>query len=113
MLNELCSQKFLLRESGSGTRKAVDEYCEAHGITLTTPMVIQSNEAIRLGVASGLGLAILSEHTLEHTPMSNIRILNIIDFPLVTHWQAVPAKHRQMSPATVAFKQALLNMETS
>ncbi|MEG3767437.1 LysR substrate-binding domain-containing protein [Alteromonas sp. 14N.309.X.WAT.G.H12] len=110
-LQTLSQYKFLLREFGSGTRRAIQEYCDDNGITFNNPMIIESNEAIRLAVTSGLGLAILSEHTLAQTPTDGVKILNVTDFPLVNHWQAVTVKHRQISLAAQAFHRALLNVE--
>ena len=103
--------KFLLREYGSGTRRAIQDYCDSKGLVFPNSMIIESNEAIRLAVTSGLGLAILSEHTLAHTPPDSVKVLKVKGFPLVNHWQAVTVKHRQISLAAQAFQKALLNVE--
>ena len=110
-LDALKQHKFLLREFGSGTRRAIQDYCDAKGFVFPNSMIIESNEAIRLAVTSGLGLAIISEHTLAQMPKESVRILRVKDFPLVNHWQAVTVKHRQISLAAQAFKRALLNVE--
>ncbi|WP_100642749.1 LysR family transcriptional regulator [Alteromonas facilis] len=106
-LSTLAEKRFLLREPGSGTRKLVDDYCQSHGITLKNPMVIESNEAIRLSVATGLGLAIISEQTLAHTPADDVKILHVTDFPLHNYWQAVTLNSRPESLAASGFKQFL------
>ncbi|MCU7553244.1 LysR family transcriptional regulator [Alteromonas sp. ASW11-19] len=106
-LAALASCKFLLREAGSGTRRAIEEYCVKHDIELSRTMIVESNEAIRLAVASGLGLAILSEHTLAHGPDEQVKVLNVNDFPLRNQWQAVTVKSRPMSLATRAFLDQL------
>ncbi len=103
----LSNQRVLLREPGSGTRKLVDEYCRLHSIEFGQPMVIESNEAIRLAVATGLGIAIISEHTLAHTPTDDVKLLNIEGFPLHNHWQAVTLNSRPESLAASGFKQFL------
>lgn len=110
-LHTLSKQKFLLREFGSGTRRTIQDYCDKHGVVFENPMLIESNEAIRLAVSSGLGLAIISQHTLEQTHKDSVRILTVKDFPLVNHWQAVTVKQRKISLAAQAFKRALLNVE--
>ena len=106
-LSDLKDQKFLLREQGSGTRRAIDQYCADHDLTLSPYMIIESNEAIRLAVESGLGLSILSQHTLQHSLDNGIQILNVSDFPLHTQWQAVFSRHRPQSLAAKAFIKAL------
>lgn len=108
-LQDVASQRFLLREAGSGTRMAVEQFCGKHEITFKSPMIIESNEAIRLAVSTGLGLAIVSEHTLAQHEGENVKKLTITDFPLKTHWQAVTLRHRPNSPAVDAFMQALLS----
>ncbi len=110
-LKALMDHKFLLREYGSGTRRAIQDYCDSKGLVFPNSMIIESNEAIRLAVTSGLGLAILSEHTLAHTPPDSVKVLKVKGFPLVNHWQAVTVKHRQISLAAQAFQKALLNVE--
>lgn len=102
-LRELEDEKFLLREHGSGTRLALQHYLDQRGINLRNSMLIESNEAIKLSVASGLGLAILSEHTLAQADNSRIRILNIEDFPLHSYWQAVTSNNRPKSLVCEAF----------
>lgn len=106
-LSDLKDQKFLMRETGSGTRKAIDQYCSDHDLSLSPYMIIESNEAIRLAVESGLGLSILSQHTLQHSVDNGLQILNVNGFPLRTEWQAVYSKHRPQSLAAKAFVEAL------
>ncbi|MDC8832176.1 LysR family transcriptional regulator [Alteromonas gilva] len=108
-LSELTERKFLLREYGSGTRRTLDEYCDKRDITFTNTMVIESNEAIRLAVSAGLGLAVLSKHTLAQSSDDQVRILNITDFPIVSTWQVVTNRRRPISVAAQAFRQSILN----
>ncbi|WP_414829583.1 LysR family transcriptional regulator [Alteromonas sp. H39] len=106
-LKALQSKKFLLRETGSGTRRAVDDFCHKHDFHFDNVMVIESNEAIRLAVSSGLGLAIVSEHTLAQVPKETVRVLKVEGFPLITHWQAVTITSRPLSLASKAFLESL------
>lgn len=108
-LEDLMEHKFLLREPGSGTRKMIDDFCAVHQISFNQSMVIESNEAIQLGVKTGLGLAIVSEQTLAHTPCGDVNILNVEDFPLHSYWQAVTLDSRPESVAATAFKLFLTN----
>ncbi len=106
-LTDLAEQRVLLREPGSGTRKLVDDYCQQHEVNLEKSMVIESNEAIRLSVATGLGIAIVSEQTLAHTPDHEVKLLNVKGFPIQNYWQAVTLTSRPESLAATAFKQFL------
>lgn len=107
-LGDLAVHKFLLREAGSGTRAAIENYCLERGIKLNNTMIIESNEAIRLSVASGLGLAIISHHTLNNNGHEGVKVLEIDEFPLRTMWQVATNKNRPISLAAAAFKESLV-----
>ncbi|WP_181898371.1 LysR substrate-binding domain-containing protein [Alteromonas aestuariivivens] len=107
-LESLCGQKFLLREPGSGTRRSLQTYCEPRNITFANVVVMESNEAIQAAVAAGLGLAIISEHTLTPASSEQIRILTVQDFPLNAQWHVVTTQHRPMNLAAQAFRSTLL-----
>ena len=53
-----------MRESGSATREAVERLFAEHELTVKVRMSLGSNEAIKQAIAGGLGLSVLSRHTL-------------------------------------------------
>ncbi|MDE3010744.1 MAG: LysR family transcriptional regulator [Pseudomonadota bacterium] len=59
-LEALRQQRWLLRESGSGTREAVEQALLSHLHQWEHPMLLGSTEAIKQAAAEGLGLACLS-----------------------------------------------------
>ena len=85
---DVAKERFLLREPGSATRSVFENYLSRQGYQLSKVMQIESNEAIRLSVASGLGLAVLSDHTLQQSS-EPLAILQVADFPLQSHWYLV------------------------
>jgi DNA-binding transcriptional LysR family regulator len=56
----LADQQFLVREPGSGTREVSQRALALHGVRFTNTMRVGGTEAIKQGVAAGLGLAIVS-----------------------------------------------------
>lgn len=56
----LSRESFLVRELGSGTRVVSARALALHGVRLTNTMRVGGTEAIKQGVAAGLGLAIVS-----------------------------------------------------
>lgn len=56
----LAEQTFLVREPGSGTREVIERAFAMHGIRLSRTMRVGGTEAIKQGVAAGLGVAIVS-----------------------------------------------------
>ncbi len=60
-----CAEPFLMREPGSGTREVVERALYQRGVIVRPAMSLGSTEAIKQGVASGLGVAIVSRLALE------------------------------------------------
>jgi LysR family transcriptional regulator, low CO2-responsive transcriptional regulator len=99
---ELLEERFLLREPGSATRMMFESWLQEHGLSLGPTLQMASNEAIRVGVAAGMGLAVLSEHVLppEHP---DIAILQVTDFPIESHWQFIVRRDRRLPHAARGF----------
>lgn len=111
-LADLAPYPFLLRESGSGTRKAVDRHLAACACSLKVKLALGSNEAIRDLVASGMGLAILSRHVLGEQPEQHgLRILDVSGFPLQQPWSVVHLRNKILSLPAHAFMQELLSVK--
>jgi len=55
----LSAERWILREPGTGTRRATDALCQANGIETTAWMELASNAAIARTVASGVGISML------------------------------------------------------
>ena len=102
---QLAAEPFLSREPGSGTRLAIEEHFSRFGWTLKTQMTIESNEAIKESVAAGLGIAILSRHTLIHTAPGNLVELDVEGFPIPNRWYLVRQRTKNPSPAAQAFSR--------
>ena len=56
----LATESFLVREPGSGTREVSERALALRGVRLTNTMRVGGTEAMKQGVAAGLGLAIVS-----------------------------------------------------
>ena len=60
-IDELAAERWVMRETGSGTRSVFEDALRAHDIQLQTALTFGSSEAVKQGVRSGLGLGCLSE----------------------------------------------------
>lgn len=108
-LKRLQSETFLVREQGSGTRIAMERFFDQHGIQLQAGMVMSSNEAIKQAVQAGLGLGILSLHTIGlELETQRLKVLDVKGFPIMRHWYVVHRADKRLSPVTQAFKQFVL-----
>jgi len=97
-LERLAREPFLLREPGSGTRMATERQFGKAGLKLKMRMELGSNEAIKQAVIGGLGVSVLSRHTLESdTPSKQFVVLNVQGFPIKRHWYFVYPSGKQLS----------------
>ena len=94
----LRAERFLMREPGSATRMMFEAWLAGHGMELGQLMQIESNEAIRLSVASGLGLSVISAHTLQEG-REHLSVLKVDGFPLESNWYLVARRDRRLSYA--------------
>jgi DNA-binding transcriptional LysR family regulator len=109
-LQVLSEYPFLMREEGSGTRRAAQAFFNEHGIELQVRMSLGSNEAIKHAVAAGLGLSLLSRHTLRDNPVQEgIEILDVRSFPLKRYWYFVHRHDRDLSALAQAFLQHVMH----
>jgi len=99
-LQTFADQPFLMREEGSGTRHAIERHFEQCGVAPNIRMTIESNEAIKHAVISGLGVSILSSHTLSFGGSNGLATLDVEHLPVQTHWYLASLKARQ--PTIVA-----------
>jgi len=97
-LARLAQEPFLLREPGSGTRKALERLFADHGLTIQVRMELGSNEAIKQAIVGGLGVSVLSRHTLAlDAPMGQLAILDVAGFPIERQWYVVYPAGKQLS----------------
>ena len=109
-LQRLAEERFIMREAGSGTRMATERLFEQHGIPIRVRLELGSNEAIKQAIIAGLGIAVLSAHTLVLDNASGeFNILDVKGFPLRRHWYAVHPAGKQLSIVARAFLDYLLS----
>jgi DNA-binding transcriptional LysR family regulator len=109
-LERLQSETFLLREQGSGTRIAMERFFAQRGVRLTPGMEMSSNEAIKQAVQAGLGLGIVSIHTVAlELEMKRLAVLDVESFPIMRHWYVVHRKGKRLSAVAQSFKDFLLS----
>ncbi len=109
-IEELTSQRFLIRESGSGTRYVFDQYLNKHGVKIEPYMELGSSEALKQAVMAGLGIAVLSLHSVQlEREVNRLTVLDVEGFPLKRRWYAVHLKGRKLSLVARTFLDYILN----
>ncbi len=105
-LKALQNEVFAVREQGSGTRIAMERFFKERGVQVSFEMEMSSNEAIKQAVEAGLGLGLVSIHTLElELETGRLVILDVEDFPIFRHWYVVYRKGKRLAPIAQAFRQ--------
>jgi DNA-binding transcriptional LysR family regulator len=105
----LVGEGFIVREPRSGTRAVFDEYVRAHQLAPRVVMQMSSNEAIKQAVMAGMGIAVLSLHTigleLDHRLIASPDTQGL---PILRRWHVVNNSAKTLSPAAEAFRYFVL-----
>ena len=103
-LQDLAAYPLLVREPGSGTRKACEEYFQQKRAHFAQTVQIASLDALREAVIAGLGVALLPRHavTLE-LAHGLLRELPVDELPLYRSWCVAHARGKRLSPVAQAF----------
>lgn len=100
MLKDLADETFLLREQGSGTRGLMQRLFSDAGLSPNLGMEIGSNETIKQAVMAGLGIALISAHTVSaEIADGRLAVLPIAGLPIVRTWFVVRPQDKRLLPA--------------
>jgi DNA-binding transcriptional LysR family regulator len=106
----LAPYRFIVREPGSGTRAAMDNFFAQHRVEIQVAMQMPSNETIKQAVIAGMGLAFLSLHTMGLELSAGVlKRLDVEDTPVMRTWNLVHPQGRVLSPAAEAFRYFMLD----
>lgn len=105
----IAAENFIIRESGSGTRMALEMFFADVPTKLDDlGMAMDSNETIKQAVMAGLGIAFISAHTIEtELELKRLVILDVQGMPIRRQWFAVSHSRRSISPVMEAFENFL------
>lgn len=100
-LQELKNERFIMRESGSGTRilalRFMQDLLEDESLQI---MEMASNETIKQAVMNGLGIALLSAHTVaDELRHGQLASLNLQGLPILRKWFLLQPLDNFSSPA--------------
>ena len=92
----LTGERFIMREEGSGTRQLMEQFLRDAGVPLRIAMTSSSNETIKQAVMAGMGLALISRHTIGlELALGLLRVLPVEGLPLMRSWFVA---HRRTMP---------------
>jgi len=95
-------ERFILREQGSGTRLLTERYLDRTiGLEKARVMEMDSNETIKQAVMSGLGIALISAHTVaSEIETGRLAVLRVQGMPILRKWYLLTPGEFEMSGVT-------------
>lgn len=108
-VKRLAKETFLVREPGSGTRGAMERFFKQHGVKVNKGMETDTTEAIKQAVQAGMGLGIMSQHSVELELITGrLKMLDVRGFPILRYWYMVNRKNKRSSAVAQTFREFLL-----
>src|SRR5690554_5631784 len=87
---DFLNSQLLTRETGSGSRLALEVYCQQHRLKMEPTIELGSNDAVKHAVLAGLGVAVMPKlSVLSELALGSLQALNITGFPLRRSWCVV------------------------
>jgi DNA-binding transcriptional LysR family regulator len=101
---DLAEESFLVREDGSGTRTVFEEFMAGVMIKRARLGIDSgSNETIKQAVMAGLGIALISGHTVAaEVETRRLMLLDVQGLPIRRDWYVVRRADKVLGPAAAA-----------
>lgn len=101
---DFLASQLLTREPGSGSRLALEVYCQQHRLKMEPTMELGSNDAVKHAVLAGLGVAVVPKLSVSsELALGALHTLNLTGFPLRRSWCVVHPQARHPTPVMQAF----------
>ena len=107
MKADLAREAFLVREDGSGTQAVFEEFMGGIAVSgRASASRWAVNETIKQAVMAGLGVALISGHTVAtEVEAGRLALLDVAGLPIRRQWYALRRADRTLGPAAAAFRQ--------
>lgn len=107
----LAGEPFVVREDGSGTKAMADRFFQGAGFSPRVTMVSSSNEMIKQAVIAGMGLALISQHTVSlELALGLLITLPVEGFPLMRSWYIVQRRTLPLLPVQARLRSFLVEV---
>ena len=111
-LKRMAEETLVVRESGSGTRAAMERHFAQHRVAYRPGCEFGTNEALKQAVRAGLGLGVVSLQTIELELQTGCLVLVPVEgFPVVRQWYVLHRTHKRLSTAARTFREMLLALD--
>ncbi|WP_028486811.1 LysR family transcriptional regulator [Thiomicrorhabdus chilensis] len=111
-ISEIATERFLMREKGSGIRMSVEDRFAENGIIIEPYMELGSTESIKQAVMAGLGISVLPKQAIRiEAKHGHLDILDVEGFPVIRDWYVAKMKDKNLHPAAQAFVDFLNSID--
>ena len=111
-LEEIAEEPFIIREPGSGIRDATFRRFESKGLKPNVRMELGNTEAIKHAIFGGLGISVMSLHTLALEGVDGpLAVLDVEGFPILRNWYLVHRKDKELSLVAKTFLDFAIEYE--
>jgi len=101
---EFLASQLLTREPGSGSRLALEVFCQEQRLKMQPDIELGSNDAVKHAVLAGLGVAVVPRlGVLSELALGSLQVVDVPGFPLRRSWCVVYPQARQPTPAMQSF----------
>jgi LysR family transcriptional regulator, transcriptional activator of the cysJI operon len=113
-IDDLRSETWIVRETGSGTRKATDKLFSKYNFFPHDIMEFGSTQLIKEAVEAGLGITFLSQWTVrKELSFGTLKLINIDDHPFFRQFSFITQKTPFYTKAMEVFLDILRKHRTS
>ena len=111
----LLAETFIMREAGSGTRILMERFLDRVGEgRIYDKIEFNTNETIKQAVIAGLGIALISAHTVvDALESGRVAIIDMPGLPIIRHWHLVRPINASISPVTDRVQDFLVRLNGS
>jgi DNA-binding transcriptional LysR family regulator len=103
----------IFREQGSATRDAMENFITRNRFSIRKKMELTSNEAVKQAVIAGLGCSIMPLIGIKNELRNgDLQIIPIEGLPIITTWNLVWLRSKNLSPVARAFLEHIKTDKT-
>lgn len=106
----LNQERFIMRELGSGNRQAIQDLFSRHQINVKIKLELGSDETIKQAILRGLGISVLSQHSLSSQADDDLAILDVEHFPIEQQWFVAYLTEKHLSMVARTFLDYLFSI---
>jgi DNA-binding transcriptional LysR family regulator len=104
---DLAGHSLIVHEKGSAPRQGIEEYLRRHNVSVTIPLELSNNEAVKTAVEEGLGVAVITRRVVsKEIGMGSLKAIPLSDPAMTRKFYLIHHKDKYISRPL----QSLLDM---